>query len=420
MLEREPRENNQSDLDVVYKTLDTQGKAAIDAARNLVVEFLEKDDIKGLKEALDNSDEWKKSFSDKNTRKEVAKLLSAEIKRQFKEKREAVVVTPEKYAKPGSVRAIFEASQAKGEELKRMLAQDAQDIQDAHRQIEELLPEEQEARKRLLAEIDKRGRLVVTTDTPRELATKRKFDPHRFSGFQTIVDQKSVDSPYANTPYDRAWKDLQRDISTLSLNLSASSIDHMMKEAEINTLITIGPLEKSVPVYEEVEKTSWLVFKKKQIEQTGIKREKVGIDQLNGDENDKEQAYVIKYRVIGTDKNPYHTTDMNRHGNIFDANIILPKSVALEAFAKIQESPEFAKEILKTLDPELMKTQLDVQDERKRDILKNYGKKGYMPQGDKVLIIPEGAKEAFEREEGRPSIGKKVNPVYIKSISNRV
>ncbi len=395
-------ENNPSNIDEVYETLDEKGRLAVDSARQLAKQFLEKNDIKGLKEQLESLEEWKNGFSDKSLRKEVGKLLSAEIKRQFQEKKE-VAQEKGKVKKPGSVAQIFEASQRKHEELEKMLKKDRDSAVIARQELDNVYESElSQEQREILEGVGKRGRSLVYT------SVSIKFGPSRgvTSGFQPIIDKKEAgsDSNDLLKRLNKLASLTNEGVGKLSGRYTGRFFT-MMAEADITAAITIMPLTEKTPTYETVEETKgvWPFRKTEKVDrQTGIHEKQIAIGELNGNNEDDEEAYTIVYFVKGTDKNGYLEPDGNRMGNMFSADIILPKSVAQKAFLQIQKNPEFAKEILKKLDPELMQIQEDI-----------------MPKAKKVFILPEEvpAEVAFDGDTNNySSIQFKKDSPYIKTI----
>lgn len=395
-------ENNPSTVDEIYEILDSKGRLAVDSARELVRQFLEKGTVKGLKEALDSSQLWKDGFYDnKDLGKEVGKLLSAEIKQQFKEKKE-IAIEKKETKKPGSAAEIFKASQKKEEELKRMLQKDSESVVAAKQELESVYESElSQEQREILEEVDKRGRLATMTAVGTELGRDRGVS----SGFQDIVDRKSE-----NDSTNRRLKDLMTRGRIYSVNNSRE----ILEKEGVNASIEIDPLMREESIYEEKIIEKGILFwktKEKVSEKVGVEKKPVLIGDLNGDNGDQERAYRIFYYVQGgKEGNEYLDPGTGRHGVIFQGHIMLPESIAKKTFGEIKKDPSFVKKVLRTLDPKLMEEQ------ESPPAHWSFKGRGPMPKVNKVLIIPEGAdrEDIFDIDKSNRNIASGIRQENIK------
>ena len=330
-----------------------------------------------------------------------------------------VGMSPEELAKAKAEMGEFEYIGGKfvkrGSESheKATKADDVREIEKLRKKVGE--SNEEKERRELLEEINISGRLGATTSVGSEFGKKRGVS----SGFQNFIDGKSKDESLnsalrdsVNSEYGSFNVGMKYPFSRESA-FGAHNIRYLLEENNINAAVTITPVIIKRPVYEKktVEKgILWWKSTQEVQEQTGLGERSISIGDLNGNNSDTELAYRIFYYVQGTRENPYIEGDGNREGNIFAGQIFLPESIARKTFTEIENDPSFIKEVLRTLDPELMKTQEDPNNSPRT---KSLGR-GCMPKIDKIVIVPEGkSSEAFIRNER--NIPKEINSKYIKT-----
>ncbi len=246
----------------------------------------------------------------------------------------------------------------------------------------------------LIDNINTNGRLLVHTVLTEKLAQDRTSGK---TGGKNIFDEKFPSSDSNNN--------LFRDFDFTKMNLQSTVVHNMnnvLEKNEISAGITLEPVFMNEPEF-EVEKTQTGFFRRRTEEKKvfkGYKKVHFKMEDFNDKVKgfEEESAYKILYKVVGTEKNPFIDPTSKRHGGTFVASIILPESLAREAFESIKSDPKNINLFLKKLDPQLMSEMEE-----------------YIPEYDRVLIVSEeDANEAVSINKN--GVVTEVNPKYIQSV----
>ncbi len=246
----------------------------------------------------------------------------------------------------------------------------------------------------LIDDVNKNGRLLVHTVLTEKLAQERTSGR---AGGQNIFDEKFSSSDPNNN--------LFRDFDFTNMNLQSSvfhNMNNVLEKNEISAGITLEPVIINEPEF-EVEKIQTGFFRRRTEEKRvfkGYKKVHFKMEDFNDEVKgfEGESAYKILYRVLGTDKHPFIDPTSKRTGGIFVASIILPESLAREAFESIKSDPRNINLFLKKLDPKLMSEMEE-----------------YIPEYDRVLIVSEDdANETVTINQN--GVVTAVNPKYIQSV----
>lgn len=176
-----------------------------------------------------------------------------------------------------------------------------------------------------------------------------------------------------------------------------------LQEADIGAVITILPVVEVIPAYKgNVKETKGFL---------GLWSKKVVTGKIRDRKNDgerpmvmgefadtkegQEPAFRIFVYVGGTKDQPYK--DLQTRDSTFRSSIILPESLAREAFEKIQSDPAFVWQMLKKLDPSLM--------EYEENLYKELGDKHNLQNQERYLVVPEkDLQKVFSMENGKLQI----------------
>lgn len=241
----------------------------------------------------------------------------------------------------------------------------------------------------LINQIYEKGRVHINTSVGREVAQSHNIPG---AGFNDIADKRNENE--ITTFFTGISNNPEQDFESGDIKL-------FLRNQDINAAVTIRPLTKTVPIYENPPATKGGIGRLFKGEQkpvrTGEKEELVTMRSFTNNPSDSEQAYRITYVVTGSKGQEYQDYS-GRTGNQFIGSIMLPRSLAQQAFSQIEKDPILVRSMFRRFEPDVMQEQ-----------------EQYMPNKNKTFVLPEGVGEnAYDIEGGQV---KAIKPEYVKKVS---